>query len=301
LSLSRISRSLLACLLLAALVVLAAGQGTSSSCSECAEWNQPQKPFRVFGNTYYVGPHGLSSILITSPTGHILIDGALPESARQIAASIQSLGFRIQDVKIILNTHVHFDHAGGIAALQRMSGARVIASEWSADVMKRGGVGRGDPQYGIVQPIQPIRRVSTVRDREIITVGELSVTTHLTPGHTPGGTSWTWKSCEGDICHDMVYADSLTPVSASGFRFTGSREYPHVLEDFEKGFAFLDTAPCDVLITTHPDTSAWWDRVAARERGVKPDPLVDTGACRELAQHAREQLRERLAEERKTK
>jgi metallo-beta-lactamase class B len=282
LSLSRIPRSLLACLLLAALVALAAGQGTSSSCSECAEWNRPQTPFRVFGNTYYVGPHGLSSILITSPTGHILIDGALPESARHIAANIQSLGFRIQDVKIILNTHVHFDHAGGIAALQHMSGARVIASEWSADVMKRGGFGRGDPQYGIVQPIQPIRRVSTVRDREIITVGEVSVTAHLTPGHTPGGTSWTWKSCEGGVCHEMVYADSLTPVSASGF-------------------AFLDTAPCDVLITTHPDTSAWWDRVAARERGVKPDPLVDTGACRELAQHAREQLRERLAEERKTK
>jgi metallo-beta-lactamase class B len=292
---------LLACLLLAGSVGLATGQAKSSSCSECAEWDRPQKPFSIFGNTYYVGPHGLSSILITSPAGHILIDGALPESAQQIAGNIQSLGFRVQDVKIILNSHVHFDHAGGIAALQRMSGARVIASEWSADVMRKGGVSRGDPQYGILQPIPPISTVSILHDAETFTVGGASVTAHLTPGHTPGGTSWTWKSCEGDVCHDMVYADSLTPVSASAFRFTDSREYPHVLADFEKSFAFLDTTPCDIVITTHPETGALWDRVAGRERGMKPDPLVDTGACRELAQHAREQLRQRLADERKSK
>ncbi len=290
---------MLACLLLTGSVAPATGRAKNSSCSECAEWNRPQTPFRIFGNTYYVGPHGLSSILITSPTGHILIDGALPQSAPLIAANIQSLGFRIQDVKIILNSHVHFDHAGGIAALQRMSGARVIASDWSANVMKRGGVGRADPQYGILQPIQPIRNVSTLRDGEVISVGSVSVTAHLTPGHTPGGTSWTWKSCEGAVCHNMVYADSLTAVSASGFRFTGSQEYPHVLEDFEKSFAFLDSEPCDILITTHPDSSGLWDRVASRDRGVKPDPLVDNAAGRNLAQHAREDLSRRLAEEQK--
>jgi metallo-beta-lactamase class B len=299
LKLNHLTRWLLTCLSFATLVATAVGQSSAQPCKDCSEWNRSQKPFRVFGNTYYVGPHGLSSILITSPAGHVLIDGDLPQSVKQIVASIRALGFKIEDVKIILNSHVHFDHAGGIAELQRLSGARVIASEWSAGVMKKGGVGRGDPQYGTVAPIARVENVTILDDGETFAVGRVSVTAHLTPGHTPGGTSWTWKSCEGDVCHEIVYADSLTPVSADGFRFTRSREYPQALADFEKSFAFLETAPCDVLITTHPDTSELWDRVERRERGVKPDPLVDSDACRQLAQHGRERLQERLAEERK--
>ena len=112
-----------------------------------------------------------------------------------------------------------------------------------------------------------------------------------TPGHTPGGTSWTWKSCEGAVCYDMVYADSLNPISAQGFRFTKSREYPQALEDFEKSFAFFEATPCDVLITAHPEVTGLWDRLAQREKGVKPDPLVDSG-CRKLAEDGREKLRQ---------
>ena len=114
----------------------------------CAEWNVPQRPFRVYGNTFYVGPHGLSAILITSPSGHSLIDGALPGSAPQIAQNIRALGFRAEDVKLILNSHAHFDHAGGIAYLQRVTGATVAASALSATVLERGLSGPDDPQYG---------------------------------------------------------------------------------------------------------------------------------------------------------
>ncbi len=281
--------------LLAALVASTTGaQQAIPPCKQCAEWNRPQAPFRIFGNTYYVGPHGLSSILISSPAGHILIDGALPESVDHIVANIESLGFRIQDVKIILNSHVHYDHAGGIAELQKRSGARVMASEWSADVMKKGGVGRGDPQFGALRPIASVRNVHIVRDGEDVTVGDIVVTAHLTPGHTPGGTSWTWKSCENKVCRDMVYADSLTPVSAEGFRFAKT---PHALENFETSFRFLENAPCDILLTAHPDASALWGRVDARGRGVTPDPMVNSGACQELAQRGRDSLTQRLAEE----
>jgi metallo-beta-lactamase class B len=129
------------------------GQTPAFSCSRCAEWNTPQRPFRIFGNTYFVGPSELSSILITSSKGHVLIDGALPESAEQIASNIRTLGFRVEDLKLILNTHVHFDHAGGIAELQRMSGARVVASDWSAAVLSGSGVAKDDPQYGTIPPI----------------------------------------------------------------------------------------------------------------------------------------------------
>jgi metallo-beta-lactamase class B len=262
------------------------------------EWNRPQKPFCIWGNTYYVGPHGLSSILITSDTGHVLIDGALPESAKQITANVESLGFHIADVKVILNSHVHFDHAGGIAELQRVSGARVEASEWSANVLRRGGIGKGDPQYVGGTPIARVGNVETFRDGEQIRVGDIVITPHLTPGHTPGGTSWTWKSCEGAVCRNMVYADSLTPVSSGGFRFSSPSDYPHALADFERSFAFLETVPCDILITTHPEASALWNRLASRDKGVTPDPMVDLTACRELARQGRASLRDRLAEER---
>jgi metallo-beta-lactamase class B len=273
------------------------GQSKAPSCANCAEWNKPNTPFRIFGNTYYVGPHGLSSVLITSAGGHVLIDGDLPESAQPIVANIRALGFHIEDVKLIVNSHVHFDHAGGIAELQRMSGAPVVASKWSAAVLKQGGPGKGDPQYGILPSIAPVSHVDELRDGESFRIGETIITSHLTPGHTPGGTSWTWKSCEGAICHEMVYADSVNPISADGFKFTGSRDYPQALADFEKTFAFLETVPCDILITAHPEVSGLWDRLAAREHGVNPDPMVDPSACRQLAEHGRELLHDRLAQE----
>ena len=280
--------------LLALLPASAAAQTAASACSQCAEWNRPQKPFHIFGNSYYVGTHGISAILITSKSGHVLIDGALPESAEQIASNIRTLGFRIEDVKIILSSHVHFDHAGGIAELQRLSGARVLASPWSATVLKKGGVGRGDPQYGEVQPIAAVQNVSEVLDGENVRLGEVVMTMHLTPGHTPGGTSWTWKACEGSVCRALVFADSLTPVSAKGYLFSKNQ----APGEFERSFAFLESTPCDVLITTHPDVSGLWERLAAREQGANPDPLVNDRACRDLARSGRERLQQRLAQER---
>lgn len=266
-----------------------------SSCAHCVVWNKPHPAFRIYGNTYYVGTNGLSSVLITSSTGHILIDGALPESASRIVANIRSLGFRIEDVKLILNSHVHFDHAGGIAELQKLSRARVAASQWSADVMRKGAVPRDDPQFGTIASIARVARVETFQDGETLTAAALTITAHLTPGHTPGGTSWTWQSCENSRCLNLVYADSLTPVSAGGFRFSRRKEYPNA-EDFERSFAFLESTPCDVLITPHPDASGLWNRL--ERRASSPDALINPTACRVLAETARLQLKQRLATER---
>jgi len=289
-------KNLLASFLLGISVVSATGQHTTA-CSQCREWNKAQAPFRIFGNTYYVGTHGLSSVLITSTAGHILIDSDLPESAPLIADNIRSLGFHLKDVKIIVNSHVHFDHAGGIAELQRRTGARVVASDWSAEVLRKGGVGKGDPQFGVLNPIAAVKNVTTLQKGESLHVGDIVLSPHLTPGHTPGGTSWTWKACEGSVCYAMVYADSLNPVSAPGFRFSNNRENPRAVEDFEKSSAFFEAVPCDVLITAHPEASNLWERIALREKGVKPDPMVDSGACRTLAAGGREKLRQRLANE----
>jgi metallo-beta-lactamase class B len=295
------ARSFLLSVLLLAMTAAAGGQTNQpiSSCDQCAEWNKEQEPFRIYGNTYYVGPHGLSSVLITSPEGHVLLDGALSESVSQIVAHIRSLGFRIEDVKLIVNSHVHYDHAGGIAGLQRLSGAKVAASPWSVEVMTKSGVSPADPQFGLIRPIDRIDRVSTLHDGQVFRIGNITLTAHLTPGHTQGGTSWTWQSCQDGHCVNLVYADSMTSVSADDFRFSDSPKYPHAVKDFEKSFAFLRAAPCDILLTTHPDASGLWNRVEDRRRGVQPDPMVATNACKELAERSAEQLRRRLAAEAK--
>ena len=281
-------------LLLLMLAIPVAAQDMHSSCAHCAAWNKPHQPFRIYGNTYYVGTDGLSSILITSEGGHILIDGALSESAPLIVADIRSLGFRIEDVKFIVNSHAHFDHAGGIAELQRLSGARVAASQWTADVMNKGAVPRDDPQFGTLAPIARVARIETIRDGQTLSAGAATVTAHFTPGHTPGGTSWTWRSCESGRCLNLVYADSLTPVSAAGFLFSRRKAHPRA-DDFERSFSFLESTPCDILVTPHPEASNLWQHL--EQRDFRPDALIDPSACRVLAERSREQLRKRLGTE----
>lgn len=270
-------------------------QDRPPSCDDCRVWNMPQEPFKVYGNSYYVGTHGLGAVLITSPAGHVLIDGALPESVPQIVAHIRSLGFRVEDIKLIVNSHAHFDHAGGIAELQKLSGARVEASPWTAQVMKKGIVLRDDPQFGITKPIARVAHVTTFKDGETLHAGSIDVTAHFTPGHTPGGTGWTWRSCENNRCLNMVYSDSLTPVSADGFLFSDSRKHPHAVADFESSYKFLETTACDILITPHPDFSKLWDRLEKRRSNA--DAMIDSGACRALAGSSRESLKKRLATE----
>ena len=270
---------------------------TTPSCTHCAEWNVSQEPFRIYGNTYYVGVHGLASILITSPQGLVLIDGDLAESAPKIVANIRTLGFRIKDVKLILNTHVHYDHAGGIAELHRLSGAPVAASKYTAHVLETGHLGPDDPQYGSLTPIHPVAHVRVIKDGETLHVGPLALTAHFTPGHTPGGTTWTWQSCDQDHCLNMVYADSLSAVSADNFRFSSNTTYPHVIQDFEKSFATLSALPCDILLTPHPEASDLWGRLARRDKGGDPNAFVDPTACRRLADASRANLEKRVASE----
>jgi metallo-beta-lactamase class B len=268
----------------------------ASSCPRCEQWNVSQQPFQIYGNTYYVGVHGLSSILLTSPRGHILIDGDLEESAPKIVANIRTLGFRIEDVKLILNSHVHYDHAGGIAELHKLSGAAVAGSPFTAQALESGRSGKDDPQYGILPPIQKVAGVQVLKDGQTVHVGPLALTAHFTPGHTPGGTSWTWQSCEKERCLNMVYADSLTAVSADSFRFSDSQAYPTVRQDFEKSFATLNSLPCDILLTPHPDISDMWERLEKRDKG-DPNAFVDTTACKRFAATSRENLAKRLASE----
>ncbi len=285
--------SLAAGFLLASLPALA--QAVPTKCASCPAWNVPQTPFRIYGNTYYVGTHELSSILIASDQGLVVIDGDLTEAAPQIEGNIRALGFRPENIKLILNSHNHFDHAAGIAPLQRFSGARVAASPKSAAVLRRGSLSEDDPQHDILPPpMQPVPKVDVIRDGQTLRVGPLALTAHFTPGHTPGGTSWSWTSCEQQRCLHIVYADSLTAVSADNYRYT---DHPDLVAGFEKSFTTLEKMPCDILLTPHPGFSNTLQRLEARDKGGKPDAFIDPGACKNLAQSSREGLAKRLAQE----
>jgi metallo-beta-lactamase class B len=271
---------------------------TPAECPSCAEWNAPTSPVHLFGNVYYVGTRGLSAILLTSDTGHILLDAGLPESAAPIMANLRALGFRVEDIRVIVNSHAHYDHAGGIAAIQRASGARVAATRSSADAIRSGTAGIDDPQHDIALPFLPVTGtgIRVLADGDTVRVGPIAIAAHLTPGHTSGGTSWSWRSCEAATCLDFVYADSQTPVSADGFLFTRSTTYPNALADFAHGFAVIEQLPCDVLLTPHPGASQLWERLAKRDAG-QANALRDPHACRRYAANARAQLARRVARE----
>lgn len=274
--------------------VLAAGLPFAPAAG--ADWNDPQEPFAIFGNTYYVGPRGLSSVLITSPAGHILIDGGSAESAVQIAQHVRQLGFKLKDIKYILNSHEHHDHAGGIAELQRLTGATVLASVKGEPVLRSGLADKGDPQYADLSPFSPVANTRAIGDGDAVTLGPLSVTARYTPGHTQGGTSWTWRSTEGARTANMVYADSLNAMSAGTFRYSGDKAYPNARADMEKSIARVAGLDCDILVSAHPEASNLWTRQAKQgEQGNSA--FIDTQACRDYAAAGRAKLARTLAEE----
>ncbi|RZT10735.1 metallo-beta-lactamase class B [Duganella sp. CF402] len=285
-------------LALAAVTGCAQAHDAPVNCDSCAEWNQPVKPFNVYGNTWYVGVDGLSSVLVTGPQGHILLDGGLPQSAPLIEANIKALGFRMQDVKLIVNSHAHWDHAGGIAALQRASGAIVGASQSGALVLQSGTNGVDDPQYEAnpVVHVAKVAKVKVVQEGEVLKVGSIGVTAHMTPGHTPGSTTWTWTSCEGHRCLDVVYADSLNPYASGKFSFTGKGKTPDISASFAASIAKVAALKCDIILSVHPDATGMMEKAAART----PDsnPFIGADGCREYAAIAGQRLTKRIAQER---
>ncbi|MDP2322163.1 MAG: subclass B3 metallo-beta-lactamase [Acidobacteriota bacterium] len=287
-------------------VLMSFGQATVRpdppiNCSSCDEWNEPIEPFQVYANTYYVGTAGLSALLVTGEAGHILLDGGLSQSAPLIEASIRKLGFKLEDVKLILNSHAHYDHAAGIAALQRASGATVVSSASGAQGFAIGNAVPDDPQAGFGNNDFPaVKNVRVVKDKEVVRLGPLAVQMHDTAGHTPGSTTWTWQSCVDGKCLNLVYADSISAIAAPGFRFTGDAKTPSRVDRFRKSITTVGELPCDIMITTHPMATGLAGKL--KKRAAKPavDPFIDPQACRVLAANAMKALEARVAEEKKS-
>lgn len=264
------------------------------ACDLCDQWNTPQDPFRVHGNTWYVGTRGLSSILIETNDGLVLIDGGLPQSAALIDANIRELGFDTRDVKAILLSHPHYDHAGGIAALQRLTGASVFTGVAGVATLSSGRLQEDDPQYVAASDagsFPPVSNVTAVGDGEFVAIGDVSIRAVYTPGHTPGSVTWTWESCALNSCYHVVYADSLTAVSAQGFQF-GASGTANELVDSAGVIGDLD---CDILLTPHPFFFGMEDKLARLDEG---NPFVNNLACILYAEGALGWLEQRLDSER---
>jgi metallo-beta-lactamase class B len=265
-----------------------AGPRWALACKDSDNWNKPAPPVRIHGNTYLVGTCGISSILIVGDQGNILIDGGTEEDADLIADNIRTLGFRVEDLKFILHSHEHFDHVGGIAKLQRLSGATLIASAPAAKALASGTPTADDPQAGMSKPFPPASVGRVIADNGQVRLGNLMLTAMATPGHTPGALSWRWVSCDGGVCRTIVYADSLTPVSSDDYRFS---DRPAYLASYRASIAKIAVTPCEILLTPHPSASATRDRLALGQ------PLFDPDGCKAYAASVTKQLEERLAKE----
>ncbi|MFT3792962.1 MAG: subclass B3 metallo-beta-lactamase [Rudaea sp.] len=265
------------------------------------EWTRAHVPIRIYGNTYYVGSYGISAVLVDTGAGLILLDVGLPQSAPQVEANIAKLGFKLADVKYVLNSHAHFDHAGGIAALVRDSGATAIASPSGATALRAGHVVADDPQASDVAnaAFPAAARVREIADGEAVRLGDTAITAHFTPGHTPGSTTWTWKSCENGKCLDVVYSDSLSAFASDGFHFLADATHGDLTASFRKSIRTVASLPCDILVSTHPDASGADERLAKLAVRREPNPMIDAQACRRFAAKFEKMLDERIADENK--
>lgn len=265
-----------------------AGPEFDAACAGSEDWEKPAPPVRIFGNTYFVGTCGISSILVTSPQGHILIDSGTEADADLVAANIRALGFRVTDVKILLQTHEHPDHVGGMSRLQQLTGAQLLASPAAARVIRSGVASPDDPQSGTLKTFPAARVDGLVQDGEYVRLGDNTLIALATPGHTPGALTWHWGSCDGGVCRQIVYADSLTPVSGANYRFS---QHPDYVLAFRASIAKVGALDCDILITPHLGASKMQDRFALRA------PLENPNACRDYAAMLGKALDDRLAKE----
>ena len=255
--------------------------------AEEASWNQPVTPFRIIGNLYYVGASDITSYLIATPKGLILLDSGFAETVPQVEANIKTLGFKLSDVKILLNSHAHIDHAGGLAELRRVTHATLEVSAADAALMGRGGL--GDPGYGDRFHYEPTMADKLLKDGDKVELGGASMIAHITPGHTPGCTTWTMRVMGGGKPYDVVF---LCSVTAPGYQLVNNPLYPDIAADFTHSFAVLKSLPCDVFLGAHGRYYDLQGKLARVQKHESGNPFIDPQGYRtylDQAQHAFEQ------------
>jgi metallo-beta-lactamase class B len=271
-----------------AVLILAAGMLIPSAVrpqatEEFRAMNQPIPPFHIIGNIYYVGASDITSYLITTRAGDILLDGGFAETAPQIEANIKTLGFKLQDVKIILNSHAHLDHAGGIAELKRVTGAQVVAMEGDVPALKAGTA------YPAVTP------GLVVHDGNNVTMGNVTMTAHSTPGHTRGCTTWTMVVEDGGKSYNVVFVGSATVLP--NYRLITRPTYPGIKDDYETTFRVLKSLPCDVFLAAHGSFYSLTEKREAMAKNPSENPFIDPAGYRAYIARAEAAYQKALQQE----
>ena len=258
------------------------------------DWTNPFPPYRIIGNVYYVGSQGLASYLITTKEGHILINSSLESSVPLIRESIEKLGFKFGDVKILLISHAHWDHCAGSAAVKELTGAKYMVMD--ADVPEIEAGGKGNFQYGDspTSRYQPTKVDRVLHDGEVVKLGDAVLTAHLTPGHTKGTTTWTMKAKEGDRTYNVVIIGS--PNVNAGYKLVNNALYPQIASDYERMFRILKSLPCDVFLGAHGNYYGM-EAKYARMKEHAANPFIDPEGYKSYVAEREQTFRTELAKQ----
>lgn len=248
-------------------------------------WLTPIAPLRISDNVWQIGTASLTSLLVKTPDGLVLIDGGMPQQSTLTLDNIRRLGMNPSDVRYIFHSHAHIDHAGPLAAIREATGATLVSNAESAALLQRGGA--GDLHFGDRMNYRPAHADRLVQDGETIELGAMVFTVHFTPGHTPGSMSWTWSDTRDGKPLRMAYVDSL---SAPGYKLAQNPRYPKLVEAFRSSFARVRALPCDLLLTPHAEGSGWDYGHAAAPH---PKPM----SCVDYADDAERKLEQNLAKQ----
>jgi metallo-beta-lactamase class B len=257
-------------------IVAGLGLAAPTSADDPSEWSTPVQPFRIAGNVYYVGTKGLAAYLIVSNNGAILLDGTTARNAPLIERNIQEVGIPLHAVKRLISDHAHQDHVGALAQIKRDTGAEFLASAGDTWALEHGRV-RGDTNYR-PKPFARIKVDRVVRDGDTIELGDVTLTAHLTPGHTPGCTSWSTTVEEQGRQLNVLFLCSIT---VAGNILVGNHAYPEIVSDYRATFRKLKTMKADIVLPSHPDVADVIEREARRQAG-ETDAFIDPQALPKL-------------------
>jgi metallo-beta-lactamase class B len=283
------------CLFIGALMLIIVG---SARAQEPPDWTNPFPPYRIIGNIYYVGSQGLAVYLITTPEGNILINSNLEKSVPMIRDSIEKLGFRFSDTKILLISHAHVDHCAGSAAVKELTGAKYMVMDADVPAIEDGGkinFGRGTKtsESGASQ-YQPAKVDRVLHDGDVVKLGDTALTAHLTPGHTKGTTTWTMKVADAGKTYNVVIVGS--PNVNPGYKLVNNALYPQIASDYERMFRVLKSLPCDVFLGAHGD---YYDMAAkyARMKAGGTNPFIDPEGYKSYIAEREQTFRAELAKQ----
>jgi metallo-beta-lactamase class B len=256
--------------------------------------DEPFPAHCVAGNVYYVGSKALATYLIATPEGHILINSSFEETVPLIRVAVESLGFKMRDVKILLASHAHSDHVAGHALLKEMTGAQAFVMRGDEKVIESGGEGQYLYTTSRWKPCQVDR---VLEDGDEVKLGGVTLIARRTPGHTRGCTTWTWKVNDGEKVRDVVVIGS--PNVNPGYRLADNKEYPEIADDFAKTFAVLKSLPCDLFLGAHGD---YYGMLAKHARlGKETNPFIDPDGYRAYVDLKEKAFRATLADQRAKK